>query len=150
MVGGDKEIYQKVKLLFEVAASDAGGYAYFGQAGAGHFVKMVHNGVEYGMLQAIGEGFEVLAKGPYRLDLRKVADNWNHGSFVRGWLMELLSRALKNDHNLSSIEGVVGGGSTGEWTIQTAKEFGIEAKVLEESLNARKKSKTKPTFAGKV
>lgn len=163
MVGGDLSIYNRVRPCFEAAACP-GGYAYFGPAGAGHFVKMVHNGVEYGMLQAIGEGFEMLERGmpvttPFargtlaktvKLDLHKVASNWIHGSVVRGWLMELLERALKNDPNLEKIEGVVGGGSTGEWTVATAKELKVETPVIEQSLEARKKSLDKPTFSGKV
>ncbi len=149
MVGGDAKIYKKVEPILKLAAM-GNGVAYFGQAGAGHFVKMVHNGVEYGMLQAIGEGFELLEKGPYKLDLHKVAYNWIHGSVVRGWLMELLERALKADPDLSNIEGVVGGGSTGEWTVATAKELGVETPVIENSLEARIKSLEKPTFSGKV
>lgn len=149
MVGGDKEIFDKVQPILSKLAVN-GGLAYFGPAGAGHFVKMVHNGVEYGMLQAIGEGFEILEKGPYKLDLQKVAANWSHGSVVRGWLMELLERALKSDSRLDTIEGVIGGGSTGEWMIEAAKELNVKTPVIEDSLTARKKSSTKPTFSGKV
>lgn len=150
MIGGEEKIYKQLESLFKLIAGKIGGYQYFGPAGAGHFVKMVHNGVEYGMLQAIGEGFEILSKGPYKLDFQKVAANWNKGSVVRGWLMELLERALTSDPKLSKIEGVVGGGSTGQWTVQTAKELGVDAPVIKDSLNARKKSQTKPSFAGKV
>lgn len=150
MIGGDRTIYDKVRPCLEVLVGEKGGYAYFGPSGAGHFVKMVHNGVEYGMLQAIGEGFEILAKGPYKLDYRKIADNWNHGSVVRGWLMKLLDKALRQDPQLEHITGVIGGGSTGEWTVETAKELGVEVPVIENSLKARKKSLEKPTFSGKV
>ncbi len=149
MVGGDEDIYNKVAPILKLAAL-TDGVAYFGPSGAGHFVKMVHNGVEYGMLQAIGEGFEMLKKGPYQLDLHKVAYNWMHGSVVRGWLMDLLELALKDDPHLSNIEGTVGGGTTGEWTIATAKELKVETPVIEKSLEARKKSIDKPTFSGKV
>lgn len=150
MVGGDLTIFNEVRPRLEAMVKPKGKVTYFGPAGAGHFVKMVHNGVEYGMLQAIGEGFEMLAKGPYKLDLHRVAFNWIHGSVVRGWLMELLEKALKVDPKLEKIEGVVGGGSTGEWTLQTAKEFQVETPVMEKSLEARKKSLEKPTFSGKV
>ncbi len=150
MIGGDKEIYERLTPLFHSLAGKKGGVAYFGPSGAGHFVKMVHNGVEYGMLQAIGEGFEILEKGPYKLNFHQVAENWNKGSVVRGWLMELLARALKSDPRLDTIEGVIGGGSTGEWMVETAKELNVETPVIKESLRARKKSLAKPTFSGKV
>ena len=162
MIGGDKAIVRQLSWLWDILSgsplqevllqrpSGQGGWGYFGPSGAGHFVKMVHNGVEYGMLQAIGEGFELLSKGPYKLDLHKIAVNWNHGSVVRGWLMELLEKAFKDDPKLERISGIVGGGSTGEWTVQTAKELGVESPVIRESLLARKNSRSKPTFAGKV
>jgi len=150
MVGGDLSVYNEVRPCFEVMVGSKGNVAYFGPSGAGHFVKMVHNGVEYGMLQAIGEGFEILEKGPYKLDLRKVAFNWVHGSVVRGWLMELLEKALAKDPRLATIEGIVGGGETGSWTIEVGKELGVKTPVMEKSLEARKKSLAKPTFSGKV
>jgi 6-phosphogluconate dehydrogenase len=163
MVGGEEEIFLKLKPLLEkIAVKD--GVAYFGPAGAGHFVKMVHNGVEYGMLQAIGEGFEILSKGmpnaaPFargplakkvNVYLYKVAFNWSHGSVVRGWLMELLACALKSNPRLETIEGVIGGGTTGEWTVKTAKELKVEIPVIKKSVETRKKSLAKPTFSGKV
>ncbi len=125
-------------------------WTYFGPSGAGHFVKMVHNGVEYGIDQAIGEGFAILEKGPYHLNLQKIAVNWNSGSVVRGWLIELLARALVKDPHLDSFLGNVGGGETGTWTVSTAKELGVKAVVLEKALEERKKSLTAPTFATKV
>jgi len=149
MVGGDETIFNRVRPYFE-AMGQAGGVGYFGPSGAGHFVKMVHNGIEYGMLQAIGEGFEILAKGPYKLDLLQVADNWNKGSVVRGWLLQLLERALISDPNLGNTLGVVGGGKTGEWMAAVAKELGVDVELLESALKARKKSLVKPTFSGKV
>ena len=149
MVGGDEKVVKKLSPLLNAAAMKDG-WAYFGPSGAGHFVKMVHNGVEYGMLQAIGEGFEMLAKSPYNLDLHKVAFNWAHGSVVRGWLMELAVRALSNDPRLEKIEGVVGGGETGEWTVATARELLTATPVMDASLQARKDSQKKPTFAGKI
>lgn len=134
----------------ETTSNRAGGWTYFGPAGAGHFVKMVHNGVEYGMLEAIGEGFELLEKGPFTLDLHAVAQNWTKGSVVRSWLMELLERALSDRAGFEQIAGVVGGGSTGQWTQQTAKEEGVAIPVIDASVEARKTSQTKPTFSGKV
>lgn len=150
MIGGEKKIFEKLKPLFEKLIGRKGSYAYFGPAGAGHFVKMVHNGVEYGMLQAIGEGFEILAKGPYKPDFHQVSQNWNSGSVVRGWLMELLERAFAKDSTLEKIEGVIGGGSTGSWTLQTAKEFQANIPVITASMKAREKSVKSPSFSGKV
>lgn len=149
MVGGEEDVVKELAPIFTAAAT-TDGWAYFGPSGAGHFVKMVHNGVEYGMLAAIGEGFELLAKGPYNLDLHKAAFNWAHGSVVRGWLMDLLEKALKDDPRLDGIEGVVGGGETGEWTVATARELLTSTPVMDASLQARKDSQKKPTFAGKI
>ena len=111
---------------------------------------MVHNGVEYGMLQALGEGFELLYKSPYKPDLTEVATNWLKGSVVRGWLVELLKKAFEKDGKLENISGIIGGGSTGEWTANAASELGIEIPVIEKSVEARIKSKSRPTFSGKV
>ncbi|OGG02218.1 6-phosphogluconate dehydrogenase (decarboxylating) [Candidatus Gottesmanbacteria bacterium RBG_16_37_8] len=149
MVGGEKEIFERVKPILKMLAV-AGGLTYFGETGSGHFVKMVHNGVEYGMLQALGEGFEILFNKANKVDLRAVAANWKNGSVVRGWLIELLERALSTDPQLRNVSGTVGGGSTGEWTIETARELGVDVPVIESSLQARKMSKKKETFSGKV
>ncbi|OGG05589.1 6-phosphogluconate dehydrogenase (decarboxylating) [Candidatus Gottesmanbacteria bacterium RIFCSPHIGHO2_02_FULL_40_24] len=149
MVGGDKEIFDKAKPLLDKLSNGAG-LTYFGSTGAGHFVKMVHNGVEYGMLQALGEGFELLYKSPYKPDLTEVATNWLKGSVVRGWLVELLKKAFEKDGKLENISGIIGGGSTGEWTANAASELGIEIPVIEKSVEARIKSKSRPTFSGKV
>jgi len=148
-IGGDKEVFEKIEPLFKALAIPHG-YGYVGPAGAGHFVKVTHNGVEYGMLQAIGEGFAVLEKGPYKLDFHQIAKIWNHGSVIRGWLMELAERAFQKDPKLESIEGVVGGGETGRWTVDVANEEGVTVPVLEASLKARQDSQKMPTFAGKV
>lgn len=149
MVGGEREMYEYVRPMLELITVSQG-LTYFGPSGAGHFVKMIHNGVEYGMLQAIGEGFEILHRGPYKLDLALVAKNWSNGSVVRGWLIELLHKALGHDKTLAHIEGVIGGGSTGEWTVKAAEEFEVETPVINSSLEARKKSLAKPTFSAKV
>jgi 6-phosphogluconate dehydrogenase len=149
MIGGKKEVYEKLIPLFEkLAVKD--GFSYFGESGAGHFVKMVHNGVEYGMLEAIGEGFELLQKAPYSLNLHTIATNWTKGSVVRGWLMELLERALREDPKLEKIEGVVGGGTTGRWTLSTATELEVDTPVIGVSISARENSVESPTFSGKV
>lgn len=149
MIGGDEQTAQSLSWLWN-AATVKDGWTHFGRSGAGHFVKMVHNGVEYGMNQALAEGFAILEKSPYNFDLHKVANNWSHGSVVRGWLVELLARAFSKDAELSGYEGRVGGGSTGTWTLEAANELGVDAIVIEDSLKAREKSQKKPTFAGKV
>ena len=149
-IGGDKKIFKKIKPICKVVSA-RNGYAYVGGAGAGHFVKMVHNGIEYALLQAYGEGFELLFRGPYKnLDFKKIAELWQNGSVIRSWLIELAVDAFKKDPKLSKIEGVIGGGETGEWTVQTAKEFGASADSIKLALRLRKKSRKHPTFAGKL
>ncbi len=166
MLGGNESIVESLDFLWDALAgmkrdsltksgmedsrSLGGGWTYFGPSGAGHFVKMVHNGIEYGIDQAFGDGFELLEKSPYNLDLEKVAKNWTKGSVVRGWLVELLARAFSKDPKLASYVGRVGGGQTGQWTIDTAKKLGITQPILEEAMRAREKSQETPSFAGKV
>jgi 6-phosphogluconate dehydrogenase len=149
MVGGEPEAVKTLDWLWKAAAVKDG-FGYFGPSGAGHFVKMVHNGVEYGMNQAIGEGFEILSKGPYTLDFSKVAHTWSHGSVVRSWLVELLAEAFDTDPKLDEYTGKVGGGETGKWTLEAAREFGVDAAVMNDAAKARETSMTKPTFSGKV
>nr|PZN39480.1 MAG: decarboxylating 6-phosphogluconate dehydrogenase [Bacillota bacterium] len=149
MVGGDPEAFRLAEPLF-AAIAQPGGYAHVGPSGAGHFVKMVHNAIEYGMLEAIGEGFELLAQGPYPIDLARVADLWNHGSVIRGWLMELTARALARDPRLESIAGVIGGGSTGSWAIEEAWKAGVPMPAIAMSYAMRLRSRQQDTFAGKV
>lgn len=159
MLGGEEETVMSFKWLWDGMANlsmkapsgtSPGGWSYFGPSGAGHFVKMVHNGVEYGIDQAIGEGFDLLAHGPYALDLAKVAHNWTQGSVVRGWLMDLLSRALQKDSALKGYSGVVGGGETGRWTVSTGQEHNVPQAMLVEALRARERSVERPTMATKV
>ncbi len=149
MIGGDTAVVGDLQWLWEkIAVKD--GWAHFGPPGAGHFVKMVHNGVEYGMNQALGEGFAILEKSPYPLNFAQIAHNWSHGSVVRGWLVELLAQAFDGDPRLANLEGRVGGGETGRWTLEAAREEGVPSPVLEDSLAARTESLEHPTFAGKV
>src|SRR5690606_36419788 len=119
-------------------------------AGAGHFVKMVHNGIEYGMMQAIAEGFEVLHKSDYNLDLQAIAGVWNHGSVVRSWLMELAENALQKDPELKKIKGVMYSSGEGKWTVETALEKQIATPVIALSLLMRYRSLEEDTFSGKV
>lgn len=127
-----------------------GGWLRVGSSGAGHYVKMVHNGVEYGMNQALGEGFEVLSKAPYTFNLSQIADLWNHGSIVRGYLVSLLVQAFGEDPKLSKLTGKVGGGESGEWAYQEARDRIVMTPVLKESLYARKDSHKHPGFVSKV
>ena len=149
-IGGDKKIFKKVEpICRDVSAKN--GYSYVGDAGAGHFVKMIHNGIEYAMLQAYGDGFELLFKGHYKnLDLRKIAETWQNGSVIRSWLIELAIEAFRKDPKLSKIEGVIGGGETGQWAVNTAEEYGVPFESVRLALKLRKSSKIHPTFAGKV
>ncbi|MEK6946394.1 MAG: phosphogluconate dehydrogenase (NAD(+)-dependent, decarboxylating) [Nanoarchaeota archaeon] len=149
-IGGDKEIFRKIEPVCK-AISVKDGYAYVGPSGAGHFVKMVHNGIEYALLQSYGEGFELLFKGPYKnLDFEKISKTWKNGSIIRSYLIELAETAFKKDAKLDKIEGVVGGGETGQWTVETASGFGVDVGTIKLALEERKKSKSKPRFAGKV
>lgn len=150
MIGGDKKIFKKIEPICR-AVSAKNGYAYVGSAGAGHFVKMVHNGIEYAWLQAAGEGFELLSKGHYKnLDLRKISETWKNGSIIQSKMMEWAEDAFKKDAKLSKIQGIVGGGETGEWALKTAKEHKVEFETLSLALKSRKKSRKEPRFAGKV
>ncbi len=149
MVGGDKEAVDRLEPVFKTLAPPDG-YAHVGPSGAGHFVKMVHNGIEYGMLQAYGEGFELLKSSSFELDLGKIAHLWNQGSVVRSWLLELAERAFQKDPDLSSIRGYVEDSGEGRWTIQEAIEKSVPAPVLTLSLLARFASRQDDSFAAKL
>lgn len=149
MVGGDPEAFALAEPFFQ-AVSAEDGCAYVGASGAGHFVKMVHNGIEYGMLEAIGEGFELLAEGPYDLDLAQIALLWNKGSVIRSWLMELTVRVLQEDPDLDHIKGIVGGGSTGSWTIEEGWRFGVPMPVISAAYMARLRSRQGDPFSGRL
>ncbi|KAJ51067.1 6-phosphogluconate dehydrogenase [Clostridium tetanomorphum] len=149
MVGGDKETFNRVEALFKDISVDKG-YLHVGKAGSGHFTKMVHNGIEYGMLQAIGEGFEILENSGFQMDYEKIADLWNHGSVIRGWLMELSKNAFSKDPHLDEIKGAVGSNGEGLWTAQTALEMQIPAPVITTSVIMRYRSQQEDTFTGKV
>lgn len=150
MVGGDQEAFAQVKPLLQALSEGQGACTYVGPSGAGHYTKMVHNAIEYGMLQAIGEGFELLEAAPYNLDLEEIAHLWTKGSIVSGYLMELAERALAKDSDLSQITGKVGGGSTGSWAIEEAWKVGVPFEAIALSYAARLRSRQNDTFAGKV
>jgi 6-phosphogluconate dehydrogenase len=149
MIGGKKEAFDYCEPLFkDIALKD--GYLYCGPSGSGHFVKMIHNGIEYGMMQAIAEGFEVMHKSEFNLDLQKVAKVWNHGSVVRSWLMELTENALMKDPKLDSIKGIMHSSGEGKWTLETALEKQIATPVIALSLLMRYRSLQEDTFSGKI
>lgn len=149
MIGGKKEAFDYCEPIFK-SISVPNGYLYCGKVGSGHFVKMVHNGIEYGMMQAIAEGMEVLHKHDSSMDLAAVAKMWNHGSVIRSWLMELTQNALQKDKNLQSIKGVMHSSGEGKWTIETALEMGVPTPVITMSLLMRYRSQQEDTFSGKV
>ena len=136
MIGGDPETWSIVEPIFRDTAVE-NGYLYAGQAGSGHFLKMVHNGIEYGMMAAIGEGFEVLEKSPFVFDYEKVARVWNHGSVIRSWLMELTENAFAKDSKLDGIKGVMHSSGEGKWTVETALDLQAATPVIAMSLLMR-------------
>lgn len=142
MAGGDRSAYDYVQSPLKTLSSPSGSFDYFGSGGVGHFVKMVHNGVEYGMMQSIGEGFEVLKKSPYNLDLLKVAKVWQKGAVVAGFLMDRAKDALEKDTELSETSGNIPRGGEGDWTIEAAKEENVDVQIIEKAVGYRKKSET--------
>lgn len=151
MVGGAKENYEYLEPIFKTLAPEDG-YLYCGATGAGHFVKMVHNGIEYGMMQAYGEGFDILEASPYAesLNYAEVAHLWNQGSVIRSWLLELAEAAFKKDPRLSDIRGYVEDSGEGRWTVQQAVETGVSAPVISLSLFRRFRSREDDSYSDKV
>ncbi|MCH4169999.1 MAG: decarboxylating 6-phosphogluconate dehydrogenase [Lactobacillus sp.] len=149
MIGGDAAYFSRIEPLFKaIAAPD--GYLYTGPAGSGHYLKMVHNGIEYGMMQAIGEGFEVLAKSQYDYDNEAVAKVWNNGSVVRSWLMELAESAFHKDANLDSIKGIMHSSGEGAWTVEEAIRLHVATPVISSALMMRYRSEAADTVTGQV
>ena len=150
MVGGDKKIFTALVPLFSDIAI-ANGVQHFDGVGAGHFVKMIHNGIEYGMMQSIAEGFAVLAKAPYRLDLTRIADVYNHGSVIESRLVGWLASAFElYGEELSNVTGSVAHTGEGQWTVDTAKKLNVTTAIIKEALQFRIDSAKKPSFTGKV
>lgn len=150
MIGGDSDTYNNLQNLF-ADLSVENGYEYFGRSGSGHFVKMVHNGIEYGMMQAIGEGFEIIKKSEFDLDVSKVAKIYNHGSVIQSSLIGWLGDGYKKYGNdLEGISGSVSHSGEGQWTVDTAKKLKVKTPIIKGSLKFRKKSKNKPSYTGKV
>jgi 6-phosphogluconate dehydrogenase len=150
MVGGDEAGFRAVEPALSTLAPE-GGYAHVGPSGAGHFVKMVHNGIEYGLMEAYAEGFELLQGIPdFDLDLAQVAELWRHSSVVRSWLLDLLERALAADPGLEGIRGYVDDSGEGRWTIHEAVEAAVPVPVLALALFGRFASRQDESFAAKV
>jgi len=149
MVGGQKEAYLEIEpLLRDLTVEE--GYGYMGPSGSGHFVKMVYNGIEYGMMQAMGEGFSLLEASRYGLDLEDVARVWSNGSVIRGWLMELAREAFAADGSLGRLEGRVADSGEGRWTVESALEHGVPIPVIAASLFSRYRSRSDNAFSDRV
>lgn len=149
MIGGDVEAYVDIRPLIEkICVKD--GFEYFGRSGSGHYVKMIHNGIEYGMLQAIAEGFEILHHSEYDLDYEKIAKVWSNGSVIRGWLMELTQNAFNKDNKLEEIIGKIDSSGEGLWTVEEALKLRVPAYVITEALLTRYRSTQDDSFTGKV
>jgi len=151
MVGGEKDIFDRLEPVFRTLAPE-NGFLYCGPAGAGHFVKMIHNGIEYGMMQAYGEGFALLEASPYsdNFNYREVARLWNQGSVIRSWLLELLEHAFAGDPRLDRITGYVDDSGEGRWTVEQAIESRVAAPVIAQALFARFQSREENSFANRV
>jgi 6-phosphogluconate dehydrogenase len=150
MIGASERAFATCEPIFRTLAPESG-YARVGPSGAGHYVKMIHNGIEYGMLQAYAEGYEILhASRHFELDLHQVAGLWNHGSVVRSWLNELAERAFGKEGDLESIRGFVGDSGEGRWTVQEAIDIDVPAPVITLSLLTRLRSRQPDSFSAKV
>ncbi|HJV45548.1 MAG TPA: decarboxylating 6-phosphogluconate dehydrogenase [Bacillota bacterium] len=149
MIGGDEEAWRYIEPIFRDTAV-SNGYFYTGAAGSGHYLKMVHNGIEYAMMAAVGEGFEVLEKSEFNYDYEKVARVWSNGSVIRGWLMELTEKAFAKDSHLDQIRGVMHSSGEGKWTVETALDLQCATPVIAMSLLMRYRSLENDTFTGKV
>jgi 6-phosphogluconate dehydrogenase len=150
MVGGDREAVEPLEPVFR-ALAPADGYLHSGPPGAGHYVKMVHNGIEYGLMQAYAEGFEIMHASEYPLDLAAISDLWNHGSVVRSWLLELATLAFKaNGEDLADLKGWVADSGEGRWTVQEAIDRDVPAPVITLALLTRFRSRQEDSYGAKV
>jgi 6-phosphogluconate dehydrogenase len=152
MVGGPKEAFRVVEPLLRTLAPEPGaGYLHVGEAGAGHFVKMVHNGIEYGLMQAYAEGFELLkAKGEFKLDIAAIAELWRHGSVVRSWLLDLTAESLKSDPDLAGVAAYVEDSGEGRWTVEESVRLAVPVPVIAAALQARFRSRQQAPFGAKL
>ncbi|MFA5750733.1 MAG: decarboxylating 6-phosphogluconate dehydrogenase [Candidatus Paceibacterota bacterium] len=151
MIGGEKEVFQKIEPIIEALSKPNGGYQYFGESGSGHFVKMVHNAIEYGMMQSLAEGFHLLKEGPYKIDLALAGDVWQSGSVIASWLNGLMAEGLKENPELKGIEGIVAESGEAKWALETAKEYNIPMPSISSSFDVRIKSQSgRVNFATKL
>jgi len=149
MVGGEAPVVKRLEPIFKTLAPE-NGWAHMGGCGAGHYVKMVHNGIEYSMMQGYAEGFELMSKSEYNLDLAKIADLWMHGSVVRSWLLELGADALSQDPKLDKLKGYVQDSGEGRWMVLDAIEKDVPVPTLTAALFTRFRSRQQETFAEKM
>ncbi len=152
MVGGEIEAFRRMEPVFQtLAPSSQQGYGHVGPSGAGHFVKMIHNGIEYGLMQAYAEGFELMqAKREFDLNLSQVAEIWRYSSVVRSWLLDLVAAALQEDPRLESIEGYVEDSGEGRWTVQESVELAVPVPVIAQALQTRFRSRQDQPFGNKL
>jgi 6-phosphogluconate dehydrogenase len=149
MVGGNQAVFKQAEPIFQ-ALAPPDGYAYVGPSGAGHYAKMVHNGIEYSMLQSYAEGFEILKAAPFGFDLAQLARLWNHGSVIRSWLLELAQSAFERDPQLAHLQGYVEDSGEGRWTLDEALDHAVPAPALAISLFMRYRSRQEDSFSAKV
>ena len=149
MVGGDAAVCRRLEPIFLTLAPEKG-YLRVGDHGAGHYVKMIHNGVEYGLMQSYAEAFELMHASPYKIDLASVASLWMHGSVVRSWLLELTARALEHDSDLSGVEGYVEDSGEGRWTLHEAIDLGVPMPVIAAALFTRYRSREYNPFSERL
>jgi 6-phosphogluconate dehydrogenase len=154
MVGGSKKAYQKIKQILDSLAKPNGGHAYFGEGGAGHFVKMVHNGIEYGIMQSLAEGFAVLEKSKYKFDLLDVAKIWQKGTLVSGFMLDRAVDALSKSSSLKDMSGPVSESGEARWTIEEAKKEKVQVEIIQRSLayriHSQKDKKLQKSFTVKM
>lgn len=152
MIGGDKNAFEEIKPVLETLKNPEGMYGHFGGSGSGHYVKMVHNAIEYGMMESLAEGYELLKEGPYKdIDLYKAGEVWQHHSVITSWLNELTRDIMKDNPNQDGVSGFVAESGEARWALEVAKDFGIEAKAIQTSFDVRVDSqKGKVSFATKV
>jgi 6-phosphogluconate dehydrogenase len=149
MVGGDPAPVKRLEPVF-ISLAPKDGYLHVGGPGAGHYVKMVHNGIEYGLMQSYAEGFEIMHASDYELNLAAISTLWNHGSVVRSWLLELAERAFADDQDLTHIKGWVADSGEGRWTVQEAIDKDVPAPIITLSLLTRFRSRQDDSYGAKV
>jgi 6-phosphogluconate dehydrogenase len=149
MIGGERRAFQRLEPVF-ASLAQPGGYAHIGPSGAGHYAKMIPNGIEYGIMQAIGEGFAILEASRFQYDLAALADLWGHGSVIRSWLLELAARAFRANPTLEGVGARVADSGEGRWTVQEAIDLDVPAPVITQSLLARLQSRNPDSFSAKT